>query len=81
MELTPVTEPESHMPFGVTGEAVVHLADPKYGLFCVPNEAKITIRDCILAGNCEQCKAMLRKCNMQIETKGDFVPAASTVLS
>jgi hypothetical protein len=74
-------DPEKHMPSGVTGEAVVHLADAKYGLFCVPNEAKTTIRDCILAGDCEQCKAMLRKCNMQIELKGNFVPAASTVLS
>ena len=37
------TDPTNHMPFGVMGEVVVHLANKYVALFNVPNEANIAL--------------------------------------
>ena len=42
-------DPRNHMPFGVAGEEVVHLAAPDVALFQIPDGAKAVLRDLIKA--------------------------------
>jgi hypothetical protein len=43
------SDPRNHMPFGVAGEEVVHLAAPDAALFQIADGAKAVLRDLIKA--------------------------------
>ena len=59
-------DPRAHMPFGVKGEEIVHLAAPHAGLFQIPDDAKATLRDLVASCECAQCRATLPTCERQV---------------
>jgi hypothetical protein len=66
LSISRCSDQRAHMPFGIAGEEVVHLAAPYGGLFQIPDDAKATLRDLVASCECGQCRSMLRTCELQV---------------